>query len=594
VISTSAEFQALIGTQTALREMYGKVVFKQVDVTAKSDATATASSTNSASSPSYTINGTEEAIKNYATFEDDRWILDGTFALAPDIEPFVDIEYLNDYLSDASTRLVTPNLKYYDTFLSDHTSVGITIIFDVGNNEWAEEFDIIYYDSGLSIIDTVVIIGNTDAYFVDETDIINYRKIEIVVKKWSKGNRFARINEVYFGIIYIFSKENGLLMKFKNEEFVDLISETIKANNLDFSIDNTDQKYNILNPAGGYQYLQTLQELESYIGIKLADNTIEYVKMGLFFLNTWETTKDELEAKFIGVGKLELMHQRKFYKGLKQSTTMYAEAIRVIEDYGYISTDYNIDVALQSITLDSFLPILSYKECLQAVSIASQSVLYEDRDGVINIKQLTRVSTGYTIKKENMYIDVPKIELGALLKQVDVNVFTITEALALSDIAISTKNISGTKDILIIYDNPASTVSAVISSGTINTSTFYTNACFLNVTATGATTITVSGKVLTLTADIETTSTTNTDGEIRNINVSLITDDDVANDVGAWIKTELELRNIFDPYWRHDPSVEIGDLLDIENQFVTQTDVVVRHNKFIYDGGLEGTTDVKG
>jgi hypothetical protein len=141
--------------------------------------------------------------------------------------------------------------------------------------------------------------------------------------------------------------------------------------------------------------------------------------VGKYFLNNWETNQNSLEAKFTATDVFDLMHQKKYYKGIIGSTTLYDLAQSVLQDYGFYDTDYSIDTALNSIYTTNPLKICTYKEALQQIAIAGMCVYYVDRQGIIILKQLDSTATGYTILRDNMREPTPKITLSPVVKSVD-------------------------------------------------------------------------------------------------------------------------------------------------------------------------------
>lgn len=596
MISTSIEFQNEVTTQTKARDMHAKAVFRLVDVDAKDDCTASSTSTSSISDPSLMIDDVEGITINYATCEPNRWLADGSFALLPDEPPYENMGWWSDLegdLSDATSREFATEITNTFQCTVDQSTSGFTVLWDVTNGEFAEDFTIKYYDGTNTLIQTVNIVGNTDADFVDDTAVANWRKIELIIEKWSVGERIARIEEVIFGIVKTYSKELENLIGLKVDRQLDVIAEDIVEGKLNFTIDNQDQAFNILNPTGIFQFLQKNQRIDAFLGVNTGA-IIEYVPMGKYYLDDWSTNENTLEASFDAVDWLERMRKQTYYKGLNQTRSLYDLAIDVCTDFGLDATEYSIDTALQSITPTAFLPICNYKQALQYIAIAGQAVLYCDREGIVTIEQMGNTNTGVTIDIQNAFEPSPKINLTDVLKRVDTKVYTITTSASTTQVAKATVDISGTQTIIIEYDFPASSVNAGISAGTLDSATYYTNACFLTITHTGSTTITLTGNQIALTTSINETTTTSDEGEVRVIENQLITTTALAINVGAYIKQELEKRNIFFVNWRMNPSLEITDIVDVENQFETSEDVRIIKQNFVFTGALDGTTEVRG
>ena len=235
-----------------LRQVVGKVTFAQEDTTAKGDATPSATSEAEIGSVAQLIDSITDPSVNYATFETDRWKLDGSFKLLPDSGPYGEVGWWSDILS-AADGTFTPNQTLTFVFSTTHSSIGLTVTFDSVNGEYATDYTVNTYDSSDVLIDTFDIV-NTDSISIINTPIANYKKIEIVIKEWSKPYRRARVLEVVFGILKVF--EGNSLIDMQIIEEVDPTSSKVTSNELSFRIENTNNQYDIINPDGIYQYLQ--------------------------------------------------------------------------------------------------------------------------------------------------------------------------------------------------------------------------------------------------------------------------------------------------------------------------------------------------
>jgi len=588
--NTTLGFDSEIVTQTKARETIAKIVFTVEDVTAKPDVTPTATSTESISDVEYAVDTNLTVDKNYATFETNRWSLGGGFQLLSSSAPYSSMGWWSDALSSTVAKTFTPNITFTCTFTTNHSSLGITINWDTTNNEYAEDFAVVFYDSGDNIIEFFSVSGNTKAIYSNSTAVNNYRKIEIVISKWCLGDRRARIEEIIFGIIETFTR-NSKLITCKVVEQIDITSATIPANQLNFVVDNQDQTYNILNPTGIYSYLQEQQKIEVYMGCNLS-GVEEYKNMGTFYLDDWKTEENRLTATFTGLDRLNLLNARTYYKGLSQSISLYDLAEDVLLDFGLTSLDYNIDTALQSITMTNFLPICTYREALQKIAIAGECVLYVDRNNKIQIVRPTVINSGKDITFLNSY-NVPKIELDKVIKQIDVKLYNYISSADTTDIFSGTIYINGSSTIWITYDSPATNVSATVDTGSITSATYYTNACLLSITSTGDTIINVTGKVITVSSN-PISSTIASDGSVITVDSQLITSSLRALSVATWVNTELQKRKLFTSTWRGNPAFELTDIIGIENQFATYNDTRIIEQEYEYTGALKCNTKTRG
>jgi len=586
MLSVSPTYIAEMGTQTKARKTYGRVEFKQVDLNAAEDATVTATSTESISSPDYTVDDNWVGLSNYATFETDRWVLDGSFALLPTSSPYGELGWWSSELSSTGGTFGTSQLLTF-TFTEDHNSIGFTVIFDIVNNEYAVDFTLELLDSSDTQLDLFTITGNTLSTYRVETPVSGYRKAKLTITKWSKEDRRARVSELLFGLIEVY--ENEELIKLDLTEEIDPTGIQSPQNEFKFSIDNSDYKYDIINPAGIYSYLETKMRITAYIGI-YAGSVIEYGKLGTFYLRSWDTPT-KIEASFKARDKFDIL-QNTYKKGLYQTRSLYDLAIDVLTEEGLTSEDYDIDSALSSISVTSYLPIAKTRELLHMIAQAGQAICYMSRDNLVTIKQLPTTDSGLDITFDNAY-NPPQVTLDNTLKQLDVNVYGYEAEVDTSTIFKGAITLDGTQDVWVTYKDPATGGSASVDVGTINSATYYTNAALLNITHTGTVTITITGYKLDKYSYPISISNEETGDEI-SIENQLVTDNAQALLVANWILTEKNKRKKLKTDWRQNPAIETGDIIDIETQFLTYNGVRVTKQLIEYGGALKGYTEVRG
>lgn len=583
--TTSIEYKDKVKSLTELRQWSAKIIYKQIDNTARTDCTPTSNDLKSESSNSYLIDKLENPTVNYATFEPDRFLLDGSFALTGDESTLEYIPTMNNTLSDInyefdSDFIITLN------FATNHSTSGLSIIFDIINNEYATDFDISYYNSSDVLMQTVSIASNILNVFADETAISNWRKIIITIKKWSQQYRLAKVNEIYFGLIKEFSNENDELISFKTQEQLDPLGFDIAGNTLTFDINNLNEQFNPLSPNSIYSYVVPQQEIQVFLGLKIASN-YEYINCGTYYLKDIESKDDAITAKLNAEGLLNFLSTTKFEKSTLQNISMYDLALEVLQDTNLTSEQYVIDIALQSIIYDCYLPIMSHKECLQAIAIASRSILYENRLGQISIEQLNLTPSTATIDKTAMFKEAIITRLKAL-KAIEIEVNSYEISTEVKEVGKATINATGTITVKINYTNPSNNVSASLDSGTLNSATYYANLCILNITtASATTTITLEGKEIINTVNTQSYTTGNEQGETYSIKNALISESAEADNISNYIITIKSYINEVSINWRGDPALELTDILEsIEHKFGLTNSVILTSSELDFGGAL--------
>ncbi|MDD9266047.1 discoidin domain-containing protein [Paenibacillus sp. GCM10023248] len=359
------------------------MTFDISDVTASGDVTnITTSPESPLSVKAHLIDKRRSMTYKAATLEKDRFRLDGSFSFADDvIANNEELGWSSSDICDAFGVFATPLTISFD-FGSNHSSAGLTITFDQVNGEYAVDFDMTAYDAGGAVIATTSVTGNTDIIAVPIGQLYNYRKVSVIIRKWSKPNRRARVFEVDFGFVKQYTDDN--LVNLSSVEEMDLLTGKLPSAEFKFTIDNSDRLFNILNPTGFYKYLQQRQQVIGEIGLDTGGGNFEYIPIGNYLLQEWQSDEGSLTATFTARTNLDTMASFVWNNSAPASQSL-ASLARYIFFLAGIS-NYWIDPALENITTNSVAEKVNYRDLLQMIAIAGGANIYVTRDGKITLK----------------------------------------------------------------------------------------------------------------------------------------------------------------------------------------------------------------
>ncbi|OBZ13332.1 hypothetical protein [Bacillus sp. FJAT-26390] len=406
------------------RNATARVMFDISDVSAVADVIDNTVTTEHAnlSQKAQVINKKRIASYNLATLEQDRFRLDGTFSF-PDALPANNGEtgYVSNALCGAD-GVFSPARTIAITFGGLHSSAGITVTFDQFNNEYATDFNISTYNAANALIKSVDVTGNTLALYPLFGPFDNYKKIIVTINKWSVGNRRARVLEVDFGYVRLYTDNE--IIRLNMVEEMDMTSGALPSPEFRFSVDNSDRVFNILNPAGYVKYLQQRQEVVAEIGFEVAPNIFEFVPVGRYLLSEWASEEGSLLASFTARTNLDLMANY-FMESLVPSTATLAQVAILVFNYCGIK-NFSIDPALNSVMTSGLVKKTDCRTIIQMVAIAGCCNIFVTRDNVITLKRVAFSAPAAGLDFDNMYTE-PKIELEGVVKRVDVNYWTTLE-----------------------------------------------------------------------------------------------------------------------------------------------------------------------
>nr|DAH27564.1 MAG TPA: hypothetical protein [Caudoviricetes sp.] len=369
---------------TLVPEMFVLITYHVSDDKAQTDAIASSVNQVSFSSTSSVTDLDASSPASYATGEPNLWVLDGSKVLVPDSEPYENAGYVSmDCVSDANHPIIT------FSFSKTHAEKipGVTIVWSSILNEFAKSFKLTAYN-GSEIVASKQINDNRSVESSVDFEVSGYDSINLEVLEWCIPERRARVEQVEFGQRIRFSKAD--LLSYTHESKRDPISGQLSKDSVSFSVDNSEQRWNPVNPGGLYKYLYERQEISVQYGMDIGD-AVEWIDGGKFFLSGWTVPANGITASFDARDALSFL-QDSIYTG-HTSGTLYQMCFDALELLDVPGISYEISEELKNYSCDISSDASSYKnaDVLQLAANAAGMALYQSRDGVIHIERVPLV-----------------------------------------------------------------------------------------------------------------------------------------------------------------------------------------------------------
>lgn len=352
-----------------------------------------------------TIEITEE-LPSYrlATTEMNLWRLDGTMNVFDTEE---DVGYVSSSFGAGTVEVALDEIH-------EQPLQGITIQWSKVFNEWATDFTVTAYRDNTEIVSKTVS-GNESAISEVELEIEGYNRIKISVSGWNVPDHRARIERITLGVTKIYLK--GDLMTYKHSQTGSPVSGELPKNSIEFSLDNSDGKWNPNNPTGYERYLSERQKIKVRYGFDI-NGTTEWIKAGTFYLSEWRTPSNGIEVTFSARDLFEYMID-KAYTGITGGT-LYNIATKAIELSELPKgSKVSLDDSLKEHNA-SFDGEYSCAEILQMCANAAQCVIWQDREGTLRVERKNVPVHDYAVTGDVSY-SYPEYELSKPLKSVTVN-----------------------------------------------------------------------------------------------------------------------------------------------------------------------------
>lgn len=562
-----------------------RVSFRLIDNTAQADATPTATNYNTdLSQLAQTIDLTEKASKKWATLETNGWPLDGSCYILPDSITGQQTGWWSG-ISGADGNFATPPTLIFN-FASAHSSVGFTVFFDDKANQYPKSMTITAYNASNAVISTQTVTC-TGVKQVVEMPVANYRKVILSFGGTQEPYQSVRVSEVVFGIVKEFSKDNMTQGEVLYE--VNPTSEALPTGQLTLNIDNSEKDYNMLSPNSLFSYLQQSQPLDVELGIGTSKGSIEYVNAGRFYYAKSEAEDNSMTATITAYDRIYQLDKGTYRKGTN-STASVTTLINAVLTDANIGLTASIPTAIASRVIGSCIPLVSHREAIRMICQAARCVAYINRDNVLVLADLA-VGTSVDALDGNNMVSYPQISVSDRVNTANVSIFTVNNASASTEnIYKAVMAISGTVNVWVEFTDAASSPSAAVSGGTLNSATYYLYGALLNITASGDVTITVTGYKMSAFESVYTATNIQSSETVQALKIQnkLITTSAIASAVASWALAFS--RVTYNINERGNPARELLDTSTISDTYGVNGDAAIIREQYTFNGGLSCQT----
>lgn len=405
---------------TLVPETFVRITYAMTEPGLQDDALPSTNGEASFSTVSSVTNTNKNyTLAKYATGELNLTVLDGSLSI-PDLSSVQDAGYAS---SECVAETWHPSITFSFSSVHDISIPGVSITWSETFNEWATRFKVTVYN-GTSELFSTIVEGNDSVVSGVEHELVNYDSIKIEVLEWCLPSRRARIETVQFGSSIVFTKDS--ILSYEHESERDPISGQLPKDSISFSIDNSEQTWNPLNPEGMFRYLYEQQPVSVEYGMDV-DGTVEWINGGQYYLSEWSVPANGIEASFTARDAFAYLMTSQ-YTG-RMYGTLYQMAYDALELLGESVATFRISDELKNYSTDITKEDKSkYKnaDILQMVANAAGMALYQTRDSVIVIDRVTDLSLAKSviageITEMNNY-KYPEIEFLSPIRNVSTSI----------------------------------------------------------------------------------------------------------------------------------------------------------------------------
>lgn len=343
--------------------------FELIDVDASTLAIAEGSTGTFFSKLEQTHNKIPYMSRKIATVEPNEWKLDGSYSLVRENKKNDEIGWWSERVSDENGNTYARLVYNFETTQS---SRGITVTFDDRTENYATDFEVVAYDINGQILASAEVTGNNSYVAYADMAVQGYTRLDVLFYKVNKPNRRLRVVEVTFGYVKAFSSND--IVSFNVEYETALDGKILPSNRLSLTVDNTDRRYNIINPTGIYRYLQKGQGINASIVING-----ERVTMGRFYFDSAKSDDNSMTVTITAYDKMYQLNDLTVNVGASGTWTIKQAVNAIIKATGLtIATNMPSDIASRKI--GKALPTnTTAREALRLVAQAGKCVCFFNR-----------------------------------------------------------------------------------------------------------------------------------------------------------------------------------------------------------------------
>jgi hypothetical protein len=374
---------------------------------------------------------------------------------------------------------------------------------------------------------------------------------------------YADVRQINSKIVFTF---NGTTTTYYDDYITQLtiveemstMNDSLPSDELQVTLDNTDGRFNFLNLSNMQQIIAQRPQIDVSFGLVI-NGVEEWIPMGSFFLDSWKNDVGAVTVTLIAHDVFTMLDNISYGNvGKGANMTLYSIAVDVFAVAGI--TNYSIDDSLKTITTTTgFKDYLTCRLALQNIGIAARCAVYQDRNGVVQIKPFVSLESGSNYANYvggGLYAGFDPFDSNAYAKVNDGNGMRRMDL----ETMWTVPEIALDKSIYQLIVNVYSTTENFVTRSRTNSA--------------------IAGQ----------------NGQSFTIDNPLINTTDLADKVIDWFVNESNFNVVYKANWRGNPILENGDIVIISNGIDTTYSQQGRIYKqeFQYAGYLTCQTEARG
>jgi hypothetical protein len=318
------------------RSLKARVRIDYSDANIDSTIVAWAGTTQEHTYLTQTCNGKEDVSAKYAMLGDGKWVLDGTWVLAPETE---DDQYNYEigwngqevskpdgtFQNGSGKRAALGHGIFGDGLFGGmvsepHLSVNflprtvsnVRISFDNARMEYAESFDVVFRNTAGAVLFTLAIVGNTGVKYIQAITPLNLvAQITIVINRWSSPRCTVKVAEIFTSVTETYNGADIIDMEvIENRELSDdgIPLGTTASGECVIQLRNRLRKFDDTNTLS---VLYNLVRKGVRIRPEIGDG-VNWIPLGVFYADSWDVPRRSLIATVTGLDRMAILDESEY------------------------------------------------------------------------------------------------------------------------------------------------------------------------------------------------------------------------------------------------------------------------------------------
>ena len=529
---------------------------------------------------------------NYATLEQNRFVLDGTQQPVPNGAPYQYAGFVSDTISDANGGWASPPTIILE-FSQDYGFSGLTFTFDEFMGEYVSSMRVTFLNLAGKQVYQGVVYPNSPQW-VFSTKINGASKIILECLTSSVPERRARIMGLRLGVERMF--DNTRISSSEMVHDVDPMARRLPTETFTVSILDYQQEYDPDNPNSFWEYVDAMTPMSLRYGYQLDSGQIEWLPPIKHHLDGKPSVSD-WKVSFSATRQLGALTGT-YRKGVFATKTLAQLAEEVLTDALGTplpgETLWELDEVLSTITTSAPLPVLTHQECLQLIANAGMCALYTNSSGVICLTSGWKPETSAVGPMDfNTVLSRPVVDKVPPLYAEDVLMYQYEVEPESSELLSMSVVVDGTTTLQLNFST-AQNVQISVTGAAVTSQTIYAASADITLSGNGTANISVTGNaVQTSTSSAPLVVAPSITGETETVENQLVTTAEHRETLAQYRAEYLSLRSAYTVEYRGEPAYETGDYLLLETNFTTGAMALLLRNSISFNGALGGEAILK-